>query len=235
MQPADIRPGGEYAPADCRPLFSTAIIVVYRQRERQLDAFLIYIHNYLRRQRLHYRIFVVEQFDARPFNRAKLFNIGFVFAKREGFPCAVLHDVDLMPMRLGQLYACTKQPRHMCASLDEFRFNLPYRELFGGAIAIRTEQFAHVNGMSNMFQGWGGEDDDLSARLRAKKMEIWRFPGPYSQYAMLPHRKEPKSAERLMYLRTGPQRFSTDGLNSLRFHVKERQNHPLFTHILVET
>lgn len=42
-----------------------------------------------------------------------------------------------------------------------FRFNLPYEGLFGGVISILTEQFQEVNGMSNLFEGWGGEDDDL--------------------------------------------------------------------------
>lgn len=235
IQPGDIRAGGEYFPADCAPLFSTAIIVVYRQRERQLDAFLIYMHNYLRKQRLHYRIYLVEQYDQRPFNRAKLFNIGFTYAQRDGFPCVVLHDVDLMPMRLGQLFACSRQPRHMCASLDEFRFNLPYYGLFGGAVAIRSDQFRTINGMSNLFSGWGGEDDDMYGRLKAKGVAICRFPAEHSQYAMLQHAKEPKSADRMMYLRTGPQRYATDGLNSLVFAEKEYQEHALFTHVLVET
>lgn len=232
---AELRLGGEFRPADCRPLFSTAIIVPYRARERQLDAFLQYMHNFLRRQRLHYRVYLVEQADWRPFNRAKLFNIGFEYARRDGFPCVVLHDVDLMPMRLGQLYACTHRARHMSASLDEFRFNLPYRGLFGGAVALRTEQYAEVNGMSNVFEGWGGEDDDLYARLQARQMEVCRFEAAHSQYAMLQHAKEPKNADRMVLLRTARQRMATDGLNSLRYEEREYRKHALFTHVLAVT
>lgn len=146
----DIKPGGEYLPLKCSPKFSTAIIVAYRQREEQLRAFLTYMHNYLRKQQIHYRIFIVEQFDQKAFNRAMLFNIGVLQAIQHGFPCVVLHDVDLMPLRLGNLYACSRQPRHMSSSLDKFRYNLPYRELFGGAVAIETNVYRHVNGMSNM-------------------------------------------------------------------------------------
>jgi hypothetical protein len=43
-------------------------------------------------------------------------------------------------------------------------FRLPYRTIFGGASSIKTNHFLKVNGMSNMFFGWGGEDDDFSRR-----------------------------------------------------------------------
>lgn len=146
---SDIRLGGEWMPAKCAPKFSTAVIVVYRQREKQLNAFLTYIHNFLRKQLIHYRIFVIEQYDQKPFNRAMLFNIGSVYASQLDFPCLILHDVDLMPMNLGNLYVCTKRPRHMCSSLDKFRFNLLYHGLFGGVVSIETRVFQFINGMSN--------------------------------------------------------------------------------------
>lgn len=101
---SDIRLGGEFIPSSCAPKFSTAIIVVYRNRERQLNAFLTYMHNFLRKQQIHYRIFVVEQYDNKPFNRAMLFNIGSVYASQLDFPCLILHDVDLMPLNLGNIY-----------------------------------------------------------------------------------------------------------------------------------
>lgn len=231
----EILPGGEYFPEDCSARFSTAIIVPYRKREEQLHTFLIYMHNYLRQQRIHYRIFLVEQYDQKPFNRAKLFNIGSVIAAELEFPCLILHDVDLLPMNLGQLYACTQKPRHMCSALDIFRFTLPYRGLFGGVVAIRTHQYRFINGMSNIFEGWGGEDDDFYNRLYSHKIDICRFEPSYSTYTMMHHKPEKKNEARLELLRTGYKRFLTDGLNSLIYTEKERRLHSLFTHILVET
>jgi hypothetical protein len=118
------------------------------------------------------------------------------------FPCLILHDVDLMPMNLGNVYACSPKPRHMSSSLDEFRFNLPYLGLFGGAVAIQSKTFVHINGMSNMFSGWGGEDDDFYARLEAKNIGICRFDPEVSMYQMLKHTKEKPSSDRLAFLRS---------------------------------
>ncbi|CRK86550.1 CLUMA_CG000159, isoform A [Clunio marinus] len=231
----EIKSGGEFWPEECTPSFSTAIIVPYRKREEQLKQFINYIHNFLRKQQIHYKIFVIEQGDDKPFNRAKLFNIGSRYALKENFPCLVMQDIDLMPLNLGNIYACTKRPRHMSSSLDTFRFNLPYYGLVGGAIAIATEDFVNINGFSNVFQGWGGEDDDLYKRLLNKNYRIIRFHPSYAQYTMLKHTRERRNPKRNEYLKNSYLRFDIDGLNSLVFSEIEIHKNTFFTHILVQT
>lgn len=153
--------GGKFIPKTCLPFYQTAIIVPYRNRTNQLTIFLKYMHAYLQRQNLIYRIFIVEQNDNLPFNRAKMLNYGAKIAIGLGMRCLILHDVDLLPVNTGNLYACSRQPRHMSSSIDVFRYNLPYLKLFGGVVAIQSEHFQQVNGMSNKFEGWGAEDDDF--------------------------------------------------------------------------
>lgn len=46
-----------------------------------------------------------------------------------------------------------------------FLFRLPYKQLLGGVAAWKTKEFEQVNGWSNLFVNWGGEDDDLSYRF----------------------------------------------------------------------
>ena len=40
-----------------------------------------------------------------------------------------------------------------------------YSTLFGGIEAFSTDHFKLINGFSNQFFGWGGEDDNLYDRL----------------------------------------------------------------------
>lgn len=113
--------GGEFIPDDCIALEKTAIIVPYRNRSYHLNIFVKYMHWFLQKQKLHYRIFVVNQNDSLPFNRAKMINYGAKMSIRLQYHCLILHDVDLIPINTRNIYACSKLPRHMSSSLDTFR------------------------------------------------------------------------------------------------------------------
>jgi len=41
---------------------------------------------------------------------------------------------------------------------------VPYEGIFGGVTAFKRQHFELVNGFSNQFYGWGGEDDDMYNR-----------------------------------------------------------------------
>ncbi|CAH0578950.1 unnamed protein product [Chrysodeixis includens] len=220
---------GSYVPAHCNPKFSVAILVTYRNRQSQLDIFLPYMHNFLRKQDIHYKIYLIEQQDEKLWNKGMLYNIGAKQAIRDKFPCLVLHDVDLLPLDAANLYACAARPRHMSASIDKFRFVLPYDYLVGGVLAVRADQYVAVDGFSNRFEAWGGEDDDFSARLSAHKLDIVRFPREMSRYTMLVHRQEARNTQRKRIMSENRHLADKDGLSSLPYHTTHVKNHRLFT------
>lgn len=226
--------GGEWMPNDCIPRHHTAIIVCYRNRTQQLESFLYHMHSFLQKQKLHYRIYVIEQtFDAE-FNRGKLFNVGYrEVTMRSLAGCFIFHDVDLMPENLNNIYGCTSCPRHMSTSIDVFDYNLPYYTIFGGAIAMTRKQFHEINGFSNVFYGWGGEDDDMFNRVYYAGYRICRYQPYVSRYTMLTHDKETPNENRMNHLRNGPKRFKTDGVNSVTYNLIKYEQLPLYTRILV--
>ncbi|XP_013173059.1 PREDICTED: beta-1,4-N-acetylgalactosaminyltransferase bre-4-like [Papilio xuthus] len=227
-----IKEGGEYAPPECKALFSSAIIVPYRDRAEQLRSFLVYMHSFLRRQHVHYRIYIVEQLDSQPFNRAKLINIGAIAAMNAGYPCLILHDVDLLPLKPANIYACTKYPRHMSGSYNKFRYILPYLNLIGGATSITAKQFKNINGMSNKYFGVRGDDDFLS-RIESLMLKICQFEPQISEYYNIPngHQGSWYTKNQKIFTKKG---ISNDGLNSLKYTEVATVLHPLFTHIMVD-
>ena len=49
-------------------------------------------------------------------------------------------------------------------------------------------QFELVNGFSNQYWGWGGEDDDMYNRLTYHKLHIARYPANIARYKMVKHK-----------------------------------------------
>ncbi|CAG9857087.1 unnamed protein product [Phyllotreta striolata] len=229
-----LRPGGRWSPENCRAPKRVALVVPFRCRGEHLLLFLQHMHPFLKRQQLDYRIFVVEQDGDGTFNRAMLMNVGYKEALAvERFDCFIFHDIDLLPEDDRNLYTCPEQPRHMSVAVDIFKYKLPYPEIFGGVSAISTEHFKLLNGFSNSFWGWGGEDDDMSNRIRYHHLHISRYPLTIARYTMLTHKKDKPSASRYDVLKQGQQRFDKDGLNNLRYKLVQKKYHLLYTWILV--
>jgi hypothetical protein len=57
----NIAEGGAWQPSECVSQHQVAIIVPFRNRTMQLWIFLSYMHPFLQKQMLNYRIFVIEQ------------------------------------------------------------------------------------------------------------------------------------------------------------------------------
>lgn len=102
-------------------------------------------------------------------------------------------------------------------------------EYMGGVTAFTREQFKTINGYSNSYFGWGGEDDDVYGRCKKKFGKVDRLEPSLGRYFANCHREEKKNAERQKLLSTMDKRMDIDGLNSVKYQVERKNVSYLFT------
>ncbi|CAN7937154.1 unnamed protein product, partial [Ixodes hexagonus] len=169
------------------------------------------------------------------FNRAKLFNIGYLESLAlYDFDCFIFHDVDLIPEDDRSLYTCPEQPRHVSVSILHLADKFSYNEYFGGVIALNKEHMNRVNGFSNQYWGWGGEDDDIHYRLLHQGLTITRYPENIARYTMLGHIKDVPSPQRFQVLKKATSRYKTDGISNTDYERKSLVQKKLYTWILAD-
>lgn len=140
------------------------IIVPYRNRYKQLVDFKKAIKRYLEDKEIDYELIIVEQDDGTAFNRGKLLNVGFIRAKEYDCDYVVFHDIDMIPTEVD--YSYSDIPLHLAVDLTGGRGfkRVIFDNYFGGVTMFPVEMFEKVNGYSNLYWGWGYEDDDLMYR-----------------------------------------------------------------------
>ncbi|XP_067668200.1 beta-1,4-galactosyltransferase 4-like [Haliotis asinina] len=235
---SSFRPGGHYKPPDCLSRTKTAVIVAYRNRQRHLVILLNHLIPFLVRQQAEFAIFVVEPVPNVTFNRALLMNIGFLEAlKTNNFTCFVFHDVDLMPVTDHNLYRCGATPRHMAVSNSKYDNGGGFHAYAGGVMALSKDTYLDINGHSNLYFGWGGEDDDLLCRLAYKGYKISRYPRKIGRYKAVYHdedRGNSVSNTRFQLLWTAEERMQSEGLSSLSYRNLKQEARQFYTWIYVD-
>ncbi|WAR20679.1 B4GT4-like protein [Mya arenaria] len=95
---------------------------------------------------------------------------------------------------------------------------MPYADYIGGVLALTDDQFRKVNGFSNLYFGWGGEDDDMFTRLKINSVVLTHVDPEIGQYYALPHSKDPGNPinpKRFTLLKKAKQRMAIDGLSAV--------------------
>ncbi|XP_059138551.1 beta-1,4-galactosyltransferase 1-like [Physella acuta] len=234
----EVTKGGRLSPSGCQPRQKVAFVFPYRRRWGHLKIVLKNLIPILIRQQADVQFFVIEQAEGSTFNRGALLNVGFLEAlKVRDFDCFIFHDVDLIPLSDKNLYRCGDNPRHFALALNKYSYSIYYKAYFGGVIGFSKEQFLDVNGNSNVYVGWGGEDDDLLERSLNKGYYISRYGLGIAKYDMISHgrdRGNEMNPHRLDALKNARERQDIEGLNTLTYKVLTKKAHQLFTWITVE-
>ena len=208
------------------------IIVPFRNREENLKQFIPHMHHFLKD--VKHRIVVIEQAGDGLFNKARLLNVGFsLYQDANAYFC--FHDVDLLPESALCDYSYPVIPTHLSAYCSQFEYQFdPYHS--GGVLLVNKEDFRRVNGFSNQYWGWGGEDDDLRKRFdQTWTLPLTRRMGRYHsiERVALGHPRahenvkrsgSPQYQKNCIRLGLGerlPYDPKTDGLSDLKFELLE--------------
>ncbi|CAI5440832.1 unnamed protein product [Caenorhabditis angaria] len=233
----EIGPGGTWKPKDCKARDKIAIIIPYRDRQSHLTRLIDFLIPILQRQRLDFRFIVTEQYGNDLFNKGRIMNAAFLFAESLGVDCVVFHDVDMFPQNDKNPYSCPPGPRHLGAFVSNLGYQLWYKEIVGGVLAVSIADYKAVNGYSNQFWAWGGEDDDMGSRILSMNYTIERPNPETARYSMLKHVKRKRTAPKLIYelLANSAKRVSYDGLNETdKWTVRKITTRPLYYHLYVD-
>jgi hypothetical protein len=142
------------------------VIIPYRDRYQQLIEFKKVLIKYLNSKGIDFELIVVEQDDAKMFNRGKLLNIGFIYAKKLKCNYVVFHDVDMLPLDVD--YSYSETPLLLATNFKttgNFK-RTTFDQYFSGVTLFPIELFEKINGYSNEYWGWGYEDDDMLYRCQ---------------------------------------------------------------------
>jgi len=251
-------PGGFTTPKDCIPQSKVAVLIPFRgadpnepdksykgqsDRLKQLKFNIPNMFRFMQEEQLEFQIYVIEQSWTTKFNRAKLLNIGFENAiKEHNFDCFIMHDVDRVPINHKVSYRCQRLPFHYTTD-----------GIFGGVSQIRTDTIKAINGFSNLFFGWGGEDTEMARRLsyatrlvnQAKfgfnpfrksafgpeKMDAWLNLHTNKQVKDAGNEKNPNWQKMAQYISST---YDIDGLSPLSYELIETTKYDLYTNILVD-
>ena len=149
-----------------------AVIVPYRNRYAQFIAFKERITTILNENNIIFELIVIEQDCAKTFNRGKLLNIGYLYAKKLNCDYMVFHDVDMLPVDVD--YSYSPYPVHLATNFisnGDFE-RIFFDEYFGGVTLFPMDVFEKINGFSNDYWGWGYEDTDLLFRCKINDVPL---------------------------------------------------------------
>ncbi len=211
------------------------IIIPFRNDElgsrlKQLNIFRDYFIDFFRHNNstpYEYKIYVMTQtFDGNKFNRGKLLNLGYLYAKRDNCDIFIFHDVDLLPTsdKVMLKYYTTIPPKgtlfHIAKSWDRYTSSDKYSYL-GGIVSFNSSDFELINGFPNDYWGWGGEDDELNKRVEYFK--ILKESPPFQKGSIIDLEKKNLS-EKLESLRLSGEKNMRKFENN-KFYNDNRENY----------
>lgn len=193
------------------------ILTPYRNRSEHLAKFIPHMKSYLPAC----EIVVIEQDDERPFNRGALLNCGYREFSPDYF---ALHDIDKLPVSANY-----SEPVESPRQLADNKFQT--MSYFGGVTLFSGKTFELIGGFRNDFWGWGGEDNELLARLHKYNIRpVYDF-GVFDE---LPHPRPASEFNMYRWRESQKPRPPRVSMFDLKYVVTDRKVYDDYTHLKVK-
>ena len=220
---------------------SVGIVFPIRDRDRHAAALISRFIDFIRERRLdgaeeyHYHLLFAEQADGDSWNKGFLFDAGLMelmslvgggLQTWNSLECVAMNDIDMHPSKQIDYGNC-ETPTRLGSELDCHHGKFPMEKSLGGICNFSPRDWLTVNGMSLVYSGWGGEDDDLYWRVRnsglIKASQTINTPekGDGNFHCILDQteRSTPDTspAPRLTKMKHGSDIWKSDGLGNLKY------------------
>ncbi len=204
------------------------VLVPYRNRSTHLSCFLLYMRDHFSDM----EIVVIEQIDSNPWNKGLLFNAGYKEVVNENH-YLILHDVDFIPVLGSVDYGFCSVPTMIAGEASQFDYKLPYPQFFGGVVILSREHFQEVNGFSNQFKDYGGEDDLFYRSFTKKGIIPLTKNSRFECFAHPRPKREDHYRHNLQVLAQG--RDFSEGLSTAQYEVVDIKRYHNYTHLKINT
>lgn len=212
-----------------------AVIIPVRDREEHLKELMTILPKAIANVK-KYDFYVIEQSEVGLFNKGKVINAGFDILK-EKYQLFCFHDVDTVPMQKTD-YSYSGSVTHLSPIQEQFNFNIAYEDYFGGVIIFSKDDFQKINGFSNMYWGWGCEDDDCYLRCKKNNLPVVRRWQVFRSLYHTSERHKGITYKKNMRIFKGYLRSRFDhtisGLNNLTYQVLKQTKEKGYTRFLIE-
>lgn len=144
------------------------VIIPIRDREKDLHNITNVLEEIFEKQNIDGRYIIIEQEEGKKFNKGKISNAAFLISRKDNFSDNYLfNDVDLWPKNASVINYKEK-------TSNSFIHPYGHKHCLGGFFMTDKSCFEKINGYSNNYWGWGGEDVDLQNRANIHKIFINR-------------------------------------------------------------
>ena len=150
------------------PKFKLNVIIPIRNRDKELNEITDVLEDIFKKQNIEAKYYIVEQEEGAKFNEGKISNAAFIESLNDNFSDYYLfNDVDVW-------LEDTNIIKYNVNTDDIIRHPYGQKHCLGCFFLTTKKTFREINGYSNNYWGWGGEDVDLQNRAECKNVEIDR-------------------------------------------------------------